>query len=126
MLDFLIRNAHAMGGGGGAPAQGAGGAFASFLPFFLIIVVMYFLLIRPQIRRQRDHKTMLDALQKGDRVVTTGGIHGTLVGFKEREGIVVLKVAENLKIELSRGAVARVVKTGESKSENEATVKENG
>jgi len=95
----------------------------SFLPFFAIILIMYFLIIRPQVRRQREQKAMLDALQKGDRVVTTGGIHGTVAGFKEKEGIVILKVADNIKIELSKGAVARVVKSSsDSKAENEAPV----
>ncbi len=123
MLDFLITSAHAMGGnGGGAPSGGPAGLFASFLPFFLIIVIMYFLIIRPQVKRQREQKTMLDSIQKGDRIVTTGGIHGTVAGFKEKEGIVILKVAENIKIELSKGAVARVVKSGDSKSDNEAPV----
>jgi preprotein translocase subunit YajC len=111
-----------MGGGGSPQPGGSAGLLASFLPFFLIIVIMYFLIIRPQVKRQKEQKSMLDALQKGDRIVTTGGIHGTVVGFKEKEGIVILKVADNIKIELSRGAVARVVKTGEGKTDNEAPV----
>ena len=126
MFNYLIATAHAMGSGGGegAPASGGpAGMLASFLPFFLIILVMYFLIIRPQVKRQREQKTMLDALQKGDRIVTTGGIHGTVAGFKEKEGIVILKVAENIKIELSRGAVARVVRASDSKADNEAPVK---
>ena len=127
MLDFFISTAHAMGGNGGSPSPGGSGPmFASFLPFFLIILVMYFLIIRPQVKRQQEQKNLLDALQKGDRIVTTGGIHGTIVGFKEKEGIVVLKVADNIKIELSRGAVSRVVKaSGDSKAENEAPVQAN-
>lgn len=124
MLDFLITSAHAMGGDGGAASPGGStGLLASFLPFFLIILIMYFLIIRPQIKRQREQKTMLDAVQKGDRVVTTGGIHGTVSGFKEKEGIVILKIAENIKIELSKGAVARVVKSSsDSKAENETPI----
>jgi preprotein translocase subunit YajC len=109
-------------GGGGSPQPDGSAGLLGFLPFFLIIVIMYFLIIRPQVKRQKEQKSMLDALQKGDRIVTTGGIHGTVVGFKEKEGIVILKVADNIKIELSRGAVARVVKTGEGKTDNEAPV----
>ncbi len=127
MFDFLIGTAHAMGGnGGGTPAPGGSASmFASFLPFFGIILIMYFLIIRPQVKRQREQKALLDALQKGDRIVTTGGIHGTIAGFKEKEGIIVLKVAENIKIELSRGAVSRVIKSsGDSKTENETPVQE--
>jgi len=124
LLDHLITTAHAMGGnGGGAPPGGPSGLLASFLPFFLIILIMYFLIIRPQVRRQREQKTMLDTLQKGDRNVTTGGIHGTVAGFKEKEGIVILKVADNIKIELSKGAVSRVVKAGDNRADNETPVK---
>lgn len=123
LIDYLFSNAYAMGGnGGGAPSPGGSAGLMSFLPFLLIIVIMYFLIIRPQVKRQREQKAMLDTLQKGDRIVTTGGIHGTVVGFKEKEGIVVLKVADNIKIELSRGAVSRVVKTGDNRAENETPV----
>ena len=73
----------------------------------LILLVMYLLLIRPQQKRQKEHQRMLESLEKGDRVVTSGGIHGEIVGFKEREGTVVLKVADNVKIEISRSAIAR-------------------
>ncbi|OGG52260.1 MAG: preprotein translocase subunit YajC [Candidatus Handelsmanbacteria bacterium RIFCSPLOWO2_12_FULL_64_10] len=111
------------GNGGGSPSSGPSGLLASFLPFFLIILIMYFLIIRPQVKRQREQKAMLDTLQKGDRVVTTGGIHGTVAGFKEKEGIVILKVADNIKIELSKGAVSRVVKAGDNRADNETPVK---
>jgi len=85
----------------------AGGGLGAFLPLILIFLVMYLLLIRPQQKRQKEHQRMLESLEKGDRVVTSGGIHGQIVGFKEREGIVVLKVADNVKIEVSRSAIAR-------------------
>ena len=75
----------------------------------LIFLVMYLLIIRPQQKRQKEHQRMLESLEKGDRVVTSGGIHGEIVGFKEREGTVVLKVADNVKIEISRSAIARKV-----------------
>lgn len=84
-----------------------GGGLGAFLPLILILLVMYLLLIRPQQKRQKEHQRMLESLEKGDRVVTSGGIHGEIVGFKEREGTVVLKVADNVKIEISRSAIAR-------------------
>ncbi|RKY60541.1 MAG: preprotein translocase subunit YajC [Candidatus Latescibacterota bacterium] len=91
----------------GRPA--AGGGLGAFLPLILIFLVMYLLIIRPQQKRQKEHQRMLESLEKGDRVVTSGGIHGEIVGFKEREGTVVLKVADNVKIEISRSAIARKV-----------------
>jgi preprotein translocase subunit YajC len=81
-----------------------------FLPFILIIVVMYFLMIRPQSKRQKEHQAMLAALEKGDKIVSTGGILGTIVGIKEAEKTLIVKISENTKIELSRNAVATVVK----------------
>jgi preprotein translocase subunit YajC len=78
----------------------------SFLPFLVILFIFYFLLWRPQAKRQKDHQNMLQALKKGDRVVTSGGLHGTIVGVKE--DVVVLKIAEDVKVEVSRSAVADV------------------
>ena len=92
----------------GAPAQGEGAAnpLLSMAPFFLMIGVFYFILIRPQARKQKEHEQMLNELKKGDRVVTTGGLHGKIANVKE--DIVVLTVADNLKVEVSKGAVSRV------------------
>lgn len=74
------------------------------LTFGLMFAVMYFLIIRPQQKRQKDHQKMLDALKKGDRVISNGGLHGVV---KEvREDVVLVKIAENTVVELSRGAVA--------------------
>jgi preprotein translocase subunit YajC len=97
-----------------APPAGGGGQTAnpllSFLPLLLIIVIMYFLLLRPQAKRQKEHKAMMDSLQKGDRVVTVGGVVGTIAGFDEKENIIILKVADNVKIDVTRSAVASVLK----------------
>ena len=73
-----------------------------------MIAIFYFLIIRPQQRRQKEHRQLLDSLAKGDRVVTSGGIHGTVVGLKD--DIVVLRIDENCKIELTRSNVAAVLK----------------
>ena len=100
----MISQAMAMAGGEG---QGSGNPFMSLVPFLLVIVIFYFLLIRPQQKRQKDHRKLVESLTKGDKVVTSGGIHGTVVGVKE--DIVVVKVAENVKLEISKGSVAAVV-----------------
>lgn len=91
-------------------SAGGGNPIMAFLPLIMIIVVMYFFMIRPQAKKQKEVKAMLDALEKGDKILTNGGIIGTVQGLKEAEGTVYLKVAENVKIEVSRGAVAQVLK----------------
>ncbi len=96
-------------GGGG---EAAGNPLLAFLPFILIALIFYFLIMRPQSKRQKEHKELVDSLQKGDRVVTTGGFHGTIRGVNEERDVVVLEIANNVKVEVSRGSVSRVVKEG--------------
>ncbi len=67
----------------GTGAGGSGGML-SLLPFALIMLILYFLMIRPQSKRQKEKKNMIEALKKGDRVVTIGGIHGAITGFKNQ------------------------------------------
>lgn len=93
----------------GSGAQ-QGNPVLSFLPLIAIIAIMYFLMIRPQAKKQKEHKAMLEAVQKGDRIMTTGGIIGTIAGVKENEGLLVVKIADNVKIEISRSAIAQVLK----------------
>jgi len=101
-----IGEAFAMAPGGG---EGGGGSLiTSLMPLALIFVIMYLLIIRPQQKKQKEHQRMIDALKKGDKIVTNGGIHGTIMGVKEREKTLIVKIAENVKIELSRAMVARV------------------
>ncbi|MDZ7373630.1 MAG: preprotein translocase subunit YajC [candidate division KSB1 bacterium] len=90
-----------------APAAQRPNPLAMWLPIILIILIMYFLIFRPQAKRQKEHQKMLASIQKGDRIVTVGGIYGTVVGIKEKENILIVKIAENVKIELARGSVAR-------------------
>jgi len=97
-----------MAGAGGGGAQ-QGNPLMNFLPLILIIVIMYFLLLRPQAKKQKEHRAMLEALEKGDKVVTTGGIVGTIAGIKEKENLLIVKIADTVKIELSRSAVAQVL-----------------
>jgi preprotein translocase subunit YajC len=88
-----------------APQQGGGlNSLLGFLPIVLIFVVLYFLMIMPQQRRQKKHKQMLEALKRGDRVVTSSGIHGIITTV--REGSFLVKIAENTEIELDKGSVS--------------------
>jgi preprotein translocase subunit YajC len=95
------------------PADSAGGqkppppGFLGFMPIILLFVVMYLLIIRPQQKRQKEHREMVSRLKTGDRVVTNGGIYGTIVGIKEAS--VNVEIASGVEIEVIRSAVNAVV-----------------
>ena len=95
-----------------AYAQGTGifdqNALVQFLPLILIFVVFYFLLIRPQQRKAKDQKSMLDALRRGDRVVTGGGIIGTVARVDNPEEVVV-DIAENVRVRVVRSTITSVL-----------------
>ncbi len=95
---------------GPAPGQAQPNPFGFLLPFILIFVVFYFLIMRPQSKRQKQHQAMVQALQKGDRVVTAGGFHGTVQGVDTEADTVLLEIADRVRITLSRGSIARVIK----------------
>ncbi len=76
-----------------------------FLPFILIIVIMYFLMIRPQMKKQKDRQKMVDALQKGDKIITTGGMHGKITGFTEDGKTVIVQIDDKVKVNIERSAV---------------------
>lgn len=88
----------------GAQPGGAEALFMNFLPLIIIFAIFYFLLIRPQQKRAREHKQMLESLKKGDKVITSGGIYGVV----EQVGrdTVVLKIAENVKIKIGKPYIA--------------------
>lgn len=94
---------------GTQPGGGGGGSFWTLAPFILIFLIMYLLIFRPQARKQKQQRMMIDSLKKGDSIVTTGGIYGTIVGIKEKEGTLIVKIADNTKIELVRSSVVRVI-----------------
>lgn len=99
-----------MAGSQGGQSGSAG--LLSFLPLLLIIFILYFLLIRPQAKKQKEHKLLLDALKKGDRVMSAGGIFGVIVGFKEKENIVILKIADNVKVDILKSSISQVIEKG--------------
>ena len=93
-----------------SPPGGAGGSGAmvtQLLFFAAIFAVFYFLLIRPQQKQKRERERMLTALKKGDRVVTSSGLHGTVTGLDEHK--VVLRVADQVRLEFDRGSIGRGV-----------------
>lgn len=112
----LFLQAATAGAGNAAGGASLGAGAATFVPFIFIILIMYFLMIRPQNKKQKELQRMLDALKKGDKVVTIGGIHGTVTNVKD--DIVTLRVDDNTKIDFNRSAIASVVNP---KSETEST-----
>jgi preprotein translocase subunit YajC len=94
----------------GSGSGSAGNPIAAILPMFAIIIVMYLLMILPQQRKQKEHRKMLDNIQKGDKVVTAGGLVGSIAGIKEKENTVLLKVSDTTKIEILRSSIAQIVK----------------
>ncbi len=90
-------------------APGVGGGLGGFIvPMTLMLVIMYFLMIRPQKKRQADQKRLIDSMKTGDKVVTNAGIHGLISNVKDTT--VIVKVADNVKIEMEKSAVATVIK----------------
>jgi preprotein translocase subunit YajC len=96
-----------------APQQMPGGGIGSFfVPLIFIFVIMYFVMIRPQKKRQEQQQNLIAGLKTGDRVVTNAGIHGLISNVKENT--VLVKVADNVKIEMEKSAVTTVLKSVES------------
>jgi len=104
----LIGIAYAMAQGGGAPAQGSGG-FSAFVPLILMFGIFYFLLIRPQQKKAKEHRQMLETLKKGDRIITSGGIHGRITGLDENT--LRVEIADKVQIKVSRGNIAQLMQS---------------
>ena len=101
----MVDLAYAMGP---SPAGGNGGGIMSVLPLMIgMFAIMYFLIIRPQQKQKRDREALLSAVKKGDRVVMSSGLYGTVVGLSEHT--VTVKVAEQVKMEFERSAIGRIV-----------------
>jgi preprotein translocase subunit YajC len=113
MKDFVLHLL--MGAPAGAEGAGGASSLISFFPFIAIIAIFYFLIIRPQNKKQKDTQKMLGALKKGDKVVTIGGIHGTISSIDGTD--VIVKVDDNTKIKFLRSAVSNVLNAREEKTE---------
>ena len=89
-----------------------GSGLIGLLPFVFIFVVMYYVMLRPQMRRQKEQARLVSALKTGDRVITSSGIHGLISNVKDTT--VIVKVADNVKLEMDKTSVTNVVKTSEN------------
>ena len=101
-MNFL---AYAMGTGG---TGGQGGGFGTYIPLILMFAIFYFLLIRPQQKKAKMHREMIASLKKGDRVVSSGGLHGVITGITD--DIVTMEIAPKVRVKVSRGSVAGATK----------------
>jgi preprotein translocase subunit YajC len=104
-------------GQGGQPAAGSGQLATTFITFGLVILIFYFLIIRPQNKKKKETQEMLSAIAKNDRVVTIGGIRGTVQSVKDET--VVLKVDDNTKMEFSKNAISSVLEKKGQKQQQE-------
>jgi len=107
---MFISTAYAMGTPGGQAGQAGG--LAGFLPIIILFAIFYFLLIRPQQKKAKEHKAMIENLKKGNRVVTSGGIFGTIVSIDETT--LGLEIAEKVKIKVARGNIASLISDKEA------------
>jgi preprotein translocase subunit YajC len=112
-----------MGQGGAGGGQGAAG-FSGFIPLILMFVIFYFLLIRPQQKKAKEHREMIGRLKKGDRIITSGGLHGRITGVSDTTATV--EIADKVRVKIARGNVSQVIQSSspaqsskESKSESQ-------
>ncbi|PWV59041.1 preprotein translocase subunit YajC [Plasticicumulans acidivorans] len=106
-MSFFIADAMAQTA---AAAEGPMGAVGQFLPLIVIMVAFYFILLRPQQKRAKEHKTMLEALKKGDEVVTGGGVIGRVI--EVGENFVAVEVADGVQVKVQRGAISSLLPKG--------------
>ncbi len=106
MIDFFVTDAYAQAAGAGPP-QSPMGMIVSFVPFIAIFVLFYFLLILPQQKKAKQRKQMIDALKKGDRVMTSGGMIGTVAALFPK--VISMQVAEGTRIKINRTYIEEVL-----------------
>lgn len=111
LLDLLIPAAYAQAAGG--PATQGGGLGMMLMPLILI-AIMYFLMIRPQMKRAKEHRSMLDALNKGDEVLTNGGLAGVVTDIGDN--FVTIEIADNVRVRVQKSAVGNVLPKGSLKA----------
>lgn len=109
-MDFL---AYAMGTGGTGGT--GGGSFGAFIPLILMFAIFYFLLIRPQQKKAKMHKQMLASVKKGDKVVSSGGLHGVITGIAD--DVVTMEIAPKVRVKVSRGSIAGILRRDETPQE---------
>ncbi|MEH3085627.1 MAG: preprotein translocase subunit YajC [Xylophilus ampelinus] len=107
---MFISSAFAQTAPAAAPAGGLMSSLTGMLPLVLMFVVLYFIMIRPQMKRQKEHRAMIDALAKGDEVATAGGLIGRVTRLDQ--GTIGLEIAPNVEVQLQRTAISQVLPKG--------------
>jgi len=102
-MNFFV---YAMGMGGAGGAEGQGSGFGAFIPLILMFAIFYFLLIRPQQKKAKQHRALVSGLKKGDRIVSSGGLHGTVTGLTD--DVVTVEIATKIRMKISRASVSGV------------------
>lgn len=91
---------------------GGGGMFGTLIMFALIIGIFYFMILRPQQRRQKERQSLLESIQKGDKVITVGGLHGTVIGLEEKT--ILVQAGDNIKLKFEKSAISSIIRDGET------------
>jgi preprotein translocase subunit YajC len=96
------------------PSQGGGSSsmVSTLIMFGLIIAIFYFMILRPQQKRQKERQSLLESVKKGDKVVTIGGMHGVIAGLEDK--VLLVQVAENVKLKFEKSAIASITREGET------------
>jgi len=111
-IQTIRSSAFAQAQGAAAPQGGMGQSFSFFMPLVLVFGIFYFLIIRPQQKQAKKQQEMLKAVEKGDQVITVGGIHGKVVGTAD--SILTLEIADNVKVKIERSSVQSVKSAGKA------------
>jgi len=107
-------------GQSGTAGQGGGG-FGAFIPLILMFVIFYFLLIRPQQKKTKEHRQMISNLKKGDQIITSGGIYGRITGVTDAN--LTVEISDKVRVKISRGSVSALLQTP---SDNQSEKQEKG
>jgi preprotein translocase subunit YajC len=113
----MFNLAYAMGAGGAGGGAGGSGGLGAFLPLIIIFAIFYFLLIRPQQKKAKQHKQLLSELRKGDKVVSSGGLHGVITGMSD--DVLTVEISPKVRVKISRGSIAGVARKAEAQVNKE-------
>ena len=88
------------------PQGGSGSIFSALVPILLVFLIFYFMILRPQQKKQKERDKLLTSIQKGDKVITAGGMHGTVIGLEEKT--VLIQIADDVKVKFERSAISSI------------------
>ena len=94
------------------PQGGSGGIFGALVPILLVFLIFYFMILRPQQKKQKERDKLLSSVQKGDKVITAGGMHGTVIGLEEKT--VLVQIADEVKVKFERSAISSINRASDS------------